>query len=95
MSRATGSNGRCGESQLHEIRVQGQLDARWAESLQDMTLTLETEGTTTLTGPLTDQAALHGLLARIRDLGLPILSFRRLCADNQNDKNEEGTKSHD
>lgn len=95
MSTTHGSNGGCGESQLHEIRVQGRLEARWADSLQGMTFTLESGGITALTGPPMDQAALHGLLASIRDLGLPIVSFRRLCADNQNDKNEEGTKSHD
>ena len=89
MSTTHGSDGGCGESQLHEFRVQGRLEARWAESLQRMTLTLESEGITTLTGPLMDQAALHGLLARIRDLGLPILSYRRLCPDNNPDKKEE------
>ena len=95
MSTNDGSKGRCGESQLHEIRVQGQLDARWATWLQGMTLTREDGGVTSLTGPPMDQAALHGLLARIRDLGLPILSLRRLCANNPNNLKEEGSKSND
>ena len=93
MSRTDGSNGSCGETQLHEIRVQGILEARWAEWLQGMTLTREDGGVTALTGPPMDQAALHGLLARIRDLGLPILSLRRLCAAS--DQSPEGTNSND
>ena len=83
MSSTDGSNGRCGGAELHEIRLQGHLDARWAESLEGMVLTLESGGVTALTGTVTDQAALHGLLARIRDLGLPILSLRRLCPDTE------------
>lgn len=86
MSATDGSNGRCGGSQLHEIRLQGHLDPRWAESLDGMALTLESGGITALTGPVMDQAALHGLLARIRDLGLPIVSLRRVCPDPQFDK---------
>ena len=82
MSTTNGSAGSCHESRLHEIRVQGHLEARWAASLQDMTITLEPGGITNLTGPIQDQSALHGLLARIRDLGLPIVSFRRLCPEN-------------
>ncbi len=89
MGPTGGSTGCCGESRLHEIRVQGQLEPRWADSLQGMTLTLESGGITTLTGPLMDQAALHGLLARIRDLGLPIISLRRVCPDKPPQK--EGT----
>ncbi len=69
---------RCCELQRYEIRVQGHLDSRWATWLHGLTLTREPDGTTTLMGGLVDQAALHGLLSRIRDLGLPIISMRRL-----------------
>jgi hypothetical protein len=59
----------------YEIRVEGALDARWADWLGD--LRVDSDGTqTAITGPL-DQAALHGLLARIRDLGLCLISVRR------------------
>jgi hypothetical protein len=65
--------------ELHEIRVQGHLDARWADWLEGLTLTHESVGTTTLTGPLADQSALHGVLNRLRDLALPIVSVRRVA----------------
>ena len=68
------------ELELHEIRVEGHLDERWADWLEGLTFTHETDGTTTLTGPLADQAALHGVLNRIRDLALPIVSVRRVRA---------------
>ena len=68
-------------SEMHEIRVQGRLDDRWADWLEGLTLTRENDGTTTLTGPLADQAALHGVLNRIRDLNLPIVSVRRVSPD--------------
>ena len=63
---------------LHEIRIQGHLDERWTDWLEGLTFTHETNGTTTLTGPLADQAALHGVLTKIRDLALPIVSVRRV-----------------
>ena len=81
MRTTDGAPRRCSELQRYEIRVQGHLDARWAGRLNGLTLTRERDGTTTLAGPLVDQAALHGLLARIRDLGLPIVSMRRVCPD--------------
>ena len=65
-------------SQIHEIRVQGRLDDRWVDWLEGLALTRENDGTTTLTGPLADQAALHGVLNTIRDLNLPIVSVRRV-----------------
>jgi len=71
------------EFELHEIRVQGHLDRRWTDWLEDMTVTHENDGTTTLTGPLADQAALHGVLNKIRDLALPIVSVRRISPDTE------------
>jgi len=81
-----GPDQRCDRAQFHEIRLQGHLDPRWADSLQGMLLTLESGGITALTGPVMDQAALHGLLARIRDLGMPILSLRRVCPGPESDQ---------
>ena len=62
----------------YEIRVAGHLDDHWAATLDDLTLVRLDDGTTRLTGPLIDQAQLHGLLARIRDLGVPLLTLRTL-----------------
>jgi hypothetical protein len=62
------------EPRQYAIRVAGLLDQRWAEWFDGLTLTHQDDGTTVLAGPVADQAALHGLLQRIRDLGLPLLS---------------------
>ena len=78
------------ESVLHEIRVQGHLDDRWADGVEGLTFTHESDGTTTLTGPLADQAALHGLLNRIRDLDAPIVSVRRLGVGGTRDGPDDG-----
>lgn len=69
------------ESGLCEIRVKGHLDGRWAEWFGGLIITPEEDGGTLLTGPVADQAALHGLLKRIRDLGLPLLSVNFVSPD--------------
>jgi len=61
-------------SNRYEIRLQGRLDPRWSDWFDGLTLTTGTDGTTILRGPVADQAALHGLLQRLRDLGLPLIS---------------------
>jgi hypothetical protein len=60
--------------QYYEIRINGQLDARWVNRFEGLTITLEDNGDTLLTGPVVDQAALHGLLKKVRDLGMPLVS---------------------
>lgn len=62
------------EPELYEIRVRGHLDARWANQFEGLTITLEDNGDTLLTGPVIDQAALHGLLKKVRDLGMTLVS---------------------
>jgi hypothetical protein len=62
----------------YEIRLKGHLDARWAAWFDGLGLTREADGTTRIRGPVVDQAALHGLLQRVRDLGLPLLAVRRV-----------------
>lgn len=90
--RATGGSPRqCSEHQRYEVRVQGHLDSRWANWLHGLTVRREHDGTTTLTGPLVDQAALHGLLTQIRDLGLPIVSMRRLCPESEGSEGGQAT----
>jgi len=63
------------EPELYEIRVRGHLDARWVNRFEGLTITLEENGDTLLTGPVVDQAALHGLLKKVRDLGLTLVSI--------------------
>jgi NADPH:quinone reductase-like Zn-dependent oxidoreductase len=78
MNAMVASARRHDESELYEIRVQGHLDDRWADWMAGLTFTHQRDGTTTLTGPLADQAALHGVLNRLRDLNAPIISVRRV-----------------
>jgi len=66
------------EPGLYEIRIKGHLDDRWAEWFEGLTITLEEDGDTLLTGPVIDQAALHGLLKKVRDLGMPLVSVSPL-----------------
>jgi len=66
------------EPKLYEIRIQGQLEGRWAARFEGMALTLEENGDTLLTGSVIDQTALHGLLRRVRDLGMPLISVTRV-----------------
>ena len=66
------------EPGLYEIRIRGQLDDRWSDWLGDMTITLEENNVTLLTGLVADQAALHGLLRKVRDLGMPLISVNRI-----------------
>jgi hypothetical protein len=65
----------------YEIRVRGHLGSRWASWFDGMNLTAEDDGTTVIRGPVVDQAALHGLLQSLRDLGITLLSLIPLAAD--------------
>jgi hypothetical protein len=62
---------------VYEIEVEGVLDAEWSDWLGGLEITPQAGGNTLLVGPLRDEAALHGLLNKIRDLGLPLLSLER------------------
>jgi len=65
---------------LFEIRVEGQLDAEWADWFEGMTLSPEPDGITVLSGPIADQAALQGLLRRVGDLGMTLISVNNVSA---------------
>jgi hypothetical protein len=69
------------EGDWYEIRIQGRLDARWSTWLDGLTLSQTDDGTTVLRGLVTDQAALHGLLHKLRDIGLPLVSVARTEPD--------------
>jgi hypothetical protein len=63
-----------GQPMVYQIRIKGHLGSQWTEWFGGLTITLEDNGDTLLTGPVVDQAALHGLLKEVRDLGMPLVS---------------------
>jgi hypothetical protein len=62
------------QQMVYQIRIKGHLGREWADWFEDLTITLEGNGETLLTGPVVDQAALYGLLRKVRDLAMPLLS---------------------
>jgi hypothetical protein len=75
--------GRPDDPPRYEVRLQGRLDARWSAWFDGLSLSTADDGTTALRGPIADQAALYGVLQKVRDLGLPLLSVTALDADEQ------------
>jgi hypothetical protein len=65
----------------YEIRLKGHLDSRWAAWFDGLSLTHDSGGTTVISGPVLDQAALHGLLQRVRDVGIPLVSVAQIDPD--------------
>ena len=72
------------DSTIYRITIQGHLDEDWSEWFEGLTITWVETGETILTGPLVDQSALHGVLSKIRDLGLPLLALTRLAPERGN-----------
>ena len=72
---------------VYRIRIQGHLGAQWREWFDGLDITWEPNGDTVLTGPVADQAALHGVLKKVRDLGLPLLSVVPVQNDTTNVSN--------
>jgi hypothetical protein len=66
---------------VYQIRIKGHLGSQWTDWLGGLTITLEEDGDTLLTGPVVDQAALHGLLKKVRDLGMPLVSVSQVQTD--------------
>jgi hypothetical protein len=63
-----------GQPMIYQIRIKGHLGRQWTDWFEGLTITQEEGGDTLLTGPVVDQAALHGLLRKVRDLGIPLIS---------------------
>ena len=82
--------GRHQDPEWYEIRVQGHLDARWAAWFDGLAIAHGSDGTTIIHGPVPDQAALHGLLQKIRDLGLPLISVNHVDPDHPEAPAAEG-----
>ena len=76
----------------YEIRLKGHLDARWADRFEGLSFTHESDGTTILSGPVVDQAALHGLLRKVRDLGLPLVAVSSIKPSSADTSDAEGQR---
>jgi hypothetical protein len=73
-----------GQPMVYQIRIKGHLGSQWTDWFEGLSITLKDNGETFLTGPVIDQAALHGLLKKVRDLGLPLVSVCPLKNDQAN-----------
>jgi hypothetical protein len=72
-----------GQSIVYQIRIKGHLGRQWTDWFGGLTVTLEQNGDTLLTGPVVDQAALHGLLKKVRDLGMPLVWVKSTAKENE------------
>jgi len=76
--RPNGEPRTCRQQACYAIRIEGRLEPRWSEWFEGLAITYPTDSETLLCGPVVDQAALHGLLGRVRDMNLELLSVKRL-----------------
>jgi hypothetical protein len=81
-----------GRPTVYQIRLQGHLGSQWMDWFEGLSITLDEGGDTILTGPVLDQAALHGLLKKVRDLGMPLVSVVRLESGNETSPKVEQKK---
>ena len=82
------------EAGRYEIRLAGRLDAHWAAWFDGLTVTREADGTSVVSGRIADQAALHGVLQQVRDLGLPLISVSRVEGDPSTTAGDDAGASH-
>ncbi len=83
MSNKRSPESDAGQPRVYQIRIKGHLGRQWTNWFEGLTITLEEDGDTLLTGPVIDQAALHGLLKKVRDLGMPLLSVNSVETSRQ------------
>ena len=81
MSSAFNPEMNTGQPVIYQIRIRGHLGRQWTDWFSGLTITLEDNGDTLLTGPVVDQAALHGLLKKVRDLAMPLVSVSPVIPD--------------
>lgn len=74
---------------VYQIRIKGHLGSQWTDWFGGLAVTLEDNGETLLTGPVVDQAALHGLLKKVRDLGMPLLSVKEVQFNQTHQNNKK------
>lgn len=85
MTETHPSNEKHYKPEIYEIRIQGHLHDRWAEWFEGLTITRESDGTTTLYGPLPDQTALHSILLKIRNMNLKLISFSQIERNSEDE----------
>jgi hypothetical protein len=88
MSRPQGAAGSADRPAHYEIRVRGVLDRHWSGWFEGLAVSSVAPGQTLIAGPVVDQAALHGLLAKVRDLGLPLLSVHRINPEQESEEEQ-------
>jgi small-conductance mechanosensitive channel len=97
MSNELEPNQTPGQPAVYQIRIRGQLGSQWTDWFEGLAITLREDGDTLLTGPVVDQAALHGLLKKVRDLGMPLISVVQVQSDetyhNRSKEGEEKMKT--
>jgi len=93
MDEHRGSTDHRHEATRYQIRLKGHLDSRWADWLGGMSLTHTGDGTTVVTGPVADQAALHGLLQKLRDMGVTLVSVNQTTGDPSTEKAARGSEA--
>jgi len=81
MSNERSPTGNSDQSMFYQIRIKGHIGRQWADWFEGLTIILEEDGDTLLAGPVTDQSALHGVLKKVRDLGMPLLSVNSVGPD--------------
>jgi hypothetical protein len=81
------------QTNIYQIKIKGHLDTQWSDWFDGLTITPEEDGNTLLSGPVVDDAALHGLLKKVRDLGMPLLSVNRLDPDPSDVAGQEKTNA--
>lgn len=82
------SNNQKEEAIIYQIRIEGQLGQQWTDWFDGLSITPGDNGTTLLTGPVIDQSALHGLLKKVRDLGMPLVSVNRMETDGSSNPSQ-------
>ena len=94
MSNELESKTNQGQAMIYQIRLRGHLGAEWTDWFEGLTVTLAEDGDTLLTGPVVDQAALHGLLKRVRDLGMSLVSVNQVqCNETHSYSSKKETKN--
>ena len=83
MSNKRSTHAETDQPMIYQIRIKGHLGRQWVDQFEELSITLEDNGSTLLTGPVVDQAALHSILRKIRDMGVALLSVNSLSARPQ------------